>query len=1203
MTAPGDMLAERFELRRRIGSGGMGEVYEAFDRDAAEVIAIKTLARADGDTLTRFKREFRALQSTSHPNLVNLRELVRDGDQWFLTMELVRGRHFLEHVRGDITKLRAALRQLVQALRALHDSGLIHRDIKPSNVMVNNEGRVVLLDFGLVTALDPARQSIDGRTIGTVEYMAPEQAVGRSVTEAADWYAVGVMLYEALTGDVPHTGHPLQILISKQQTDPRPVDEIVPNAPADLLALCKALLKIEPADRPSGRDIAQRLGIEDTDGDSQRVTPVSRGSGLSVFIGRERELAEIAASFEQARTRSVVHLIVGESGIGKSRLVARFTRMIQDEDPTALILHGRCYERESVPYKALDGVADGIAQHLAQLPQDALEPLLPDAPGLLVKLFPAFQRIEAIASAPAPRDEAVEPQEQRRRMFRTLRRLLAAIAQRQRVVITIDDLQWADADSFLLARELLRGAKAPNVLVLATARQVEDADTMPVEGIAQQLADVTVVRTELGPLSDDESRILAERLAPALAAKLDVDRVAREAGGHPMFLAEILRHLDSLGDGTPTATLDAALTSRVALLRADARGLLELVCIAGAPISLEVASNACRLDGTVLARAIASLRVASLAREVQRGRGLGLALEPYHDRVRESVAGRIPEAQLRELHARLAMALEASGEQGNPQQLLRHFRLAQLPERAARYAEDAALRSLAAHAFDQAARLWRIALDLKPRDPSDRRRLLLRLGEALVAAGRGAEAAEVYLEAADGADRPTRLDCHRHVAEQLLISGRIERGVESLQALLAEIGITAPATPRGALLSLLRHRLLLRLRGFRFKERHRTEIADAEILRLDVLQIASKGLSVVDTIRGADFQTRQLLLALRSGSRTHIAHAMSLEATYHGTRGNLPRSMQMFKRAREMAGDQLDPYMLGLLVGGEGIAEYFSGNAPRALEMLVEAEATMRRVPGASWEVASMKLFFFFAGRVIGDYVRMRERYRQYLVEAQQRGDRYVESTMRRVCVPMWLADDDPAEAARELTRATWVPETTGYHVQHFHELIGRGEIALYTGEPADEAALQDGFERLSRSLLLRIMSIRIQHEYLLGRLALAGDRAPTIVERHARTLAKRDNSVARVWGQLLRVGAAIRAGDTARAEMLIAAAEKGAVAAGMKLTASAVRFRLAELRGDDTLLAAASAEMTELGVRIPAKMAALLIPIGRALTRQRLLR
>jgi tetratricopeptide (TPR) repeat protein len=1167
----------------------MGEVYEAFDRDTQEVIALKTLARADGETVTRFKREFRALQSTSHPNLVNLRELVRDGDQWFLTMELVKGQHFLEYVRGDIAKLRVALRQLVEGLRVLHDGGLIHRDIKPSNVMVNEEGRVVLLDFGLVTAMDPTRQSTDGRATGTVEYMAPEQAVGQPVTEAADWYAVGVMLYEALTGDVPHTGHPLQIMITKQQAEPRPVAELAPNAPGDLLTLCQSLLTIEPDKRPAGGQIAKRLGI--VEGSDERATPNTRGSGRRVFIGRERELGELAESFERARERPIVHLVIGESGIGKSELVTRFTRNVREGDGGALISSGRCYERETVPYKAFDGVADGIAQHLADLPARDVAALLPDTPGLLVRLFPIFLRLDAIASAPAPRQAALEPQEQRRRMFDALRRLLGAISAGRRVVITIDDLQWADADSFLLLRELLRGPDAPKVLVLATVRNVVDTDTLSLDELLAELADVTVRRTSLGPLTDDESRTLAEKLAPTLIDKVDVARVTREARGHPMFLHEILRHLDSLGDGTRTATLDAALTSRVALLRDDARGLLELVCIAGAPISLEVASSACRLDGTTLARAIASLRVASLAREVQRSRGL--ALEPYHDRVRESVTGRMAEPLRRELHARLAMALESSGEQGNPQLLLRHFRLAELPERAARYAEEAAARSHAAHAFDQAARLWKVALNLSMGDGNDRRRLLLKVGEALVAAGRGAEAAEVYLEAAQGADRPTRLDCHRHVAEQLLISGRIERGVNSLQALLAEIGVRAPATPKAALLSLLRHRTLLRLRGFRFKERHRSEISDAEILRLDVLQIAAKGLSVVDTIRGSDFQTRQLILALRSGSRSHIAHAMSLEATYYATRGRAAQSRRMFERAKQVAGPDPDDYMQGLLLGGQGIAAYFVGDPAPALAMLLDAETIMRRVAGASWEVASMKLFFMFVMRVIGDYRGMRERYRQYAVEAEQRGDRYVESTMRRVCVPMWLADDNPAEALREIARATWVPETSGYHVQHFHELIGRGEIALYTGEPADEAALADGMERLSRSLLLRIMSIRIQHEYLLGRLALAKSGSASDVERHARTLSKFDNACARVWAQALRVGAAIRAGDKSRAESLALAAEAAAASAGMKLTAAVCRFRLAKLRGDEAMLTAACVEMDALGIRSPGKMAALLIPTG----------
>ena len=180
MILAGQTIGDRYDIRRRIGAGGMGEVFEAFDRDRAEIVALKTLARLDGETLARFKREFRALQTTSHPNLVSLRELSGDGASWFFTMELVRGEHFLEYVRkGPVTggpprcdegRLRATLRQLVHGLRALHAAGLVHRDVKPSNVMVQPDGRVVLLDFGLVTQLDPRGQSVAAGPVGTVEY-------------------------------------------------------------------------------------------------------------------------------------------------------------------------------------------------------------------------------------------------------------------------------------------------------------------------------------------------------------------------------------------------------------------------------------------------------------------------------------------------------------------------------------------------------------------------------------------------------------------------------------------------------------------------------------------------------------------------------------------------------------------------------------------------------------------------------------------------------------------------------------------------------------------------------------------------------------------------------------------------------------------------------------------------------------------------
>jgi hypothetical protein len=524
--------------------------------------------------------------------------------------------------------------------------------------------------------------------------------------------------------------------------------------------------------------------------------------------------------------------------------------------------------------------------------------------------------------------------------------------------------------------------------------------------------------------------------------------------------------------------------------------------------------------------------------------------------------------------------------------LLRHFRLAQLPEQAARYAEEAANRSLDAYAFEQAARLWRIALNIKERDPADRRRILLRLGEALISCGHGAEAAEAYLEASKGADRATRLLCHRHVAEQLLISGRVERGVESLETLFHEIGVDVPRTPKAALFSLLRHRALLRLRGLKAKERDRSEISDAEILKLDVMQTAAKGLSVVDSIRGADFQARGLLLALNTGSRAHIVQALCLEGAYQSTQGNAKRADALFERAGEIAGKPRDLYMEGLIIGSIGSAAYFLGEAKRAVVELPAAIGIVRRVPGANWEVASAKLFYLMALRLTGDYVAMRQVYREYLAEARQRGDRYVESSMRRICVPMWLVEDDPAGAAREIDLATWVPPSTSYHLQQFHELIGRGEIALYTGEPADEAALQDGIERLSSSLLLRIKTVRTQHEYLLGRLALSKNAPASKVEHHARALAKTNQPIGRVWAATLRAGLGLRRPDKAEASLV--AADEAATRAGMKLVSAALRYRLGELRKDDAQLAAAASDITQLGARVPKKMADLLVPTAR---------
>ena len=243
---------ERFQVLRCLGAGGMGVVYEAYDRERQARVALKTLRSMSADGLLRFKREFRDFLDLAHPNLISLGELFSEGRDWFFTMELVEGTSFLDWVRPsaekgklptfssigpsaktvaeftprvrdagaalpplNLERLKKSLAQLTEGLMALHAAEKVHRDIKPSNVLVAPDGRVVLLDFGLATEATREEQLSSSDVVGTVEYMAPEQAAARPVGPPADWYAVGTMLYEALTGEVPFAGPALEVLMNK----------------------------------------------------------------------------------------------------------------------------------------------------------------------------------------------------------------------------------------------------------------------------------------------------------------------------------------------------------------------------------------------------------------------------------------------------------------------------------------------------------------------------------------------------------------------------------------------------------------------------------------------------------------------------------------------------------------------------------------------------------------------------------------------------------------------------------------------------------------------------------------------------------------------------------------------------------------------------------------------------------------------------
>ena len=395
---------DRFAVQGRLGSGTSGEVYEVYDHKLESTVALKTLFKSDPGAIFQFKKEFRALADVNHPNLVQLYELLSEGDRWFFTMELVDGLDFIDFARSqpakdhydtgrfhplptltpppDVELLRHALRQLAEGLDALHRAGKLHCDIKPSNIRVTPSGRVVLLDFGLVKEVYPSQiyETMDGGFAGTPAYMSPEQAAGRRMSEASDWYGAGVILYEALTGRIPFSGGFLKILTDKQQTDPPPPRDLVPELPADLSELCMRLLARSPAERPSGERVLRKLG-----GPSQRaITRLTRSPSSSLdahFVGRSGDLATLASGFDRTREgHTVVFFVHGSSGVGKSALVGRFLQQVREEYSDAVLLTGRCYERESVPYKALDSLIDALSRYLRQLSDQEAGPAADQRP-------------------------------------------------------------------------------------------------------------------------------------------------------------------------------------------------------------------------------------------------------------------------------------------------------------------------------------------------------------------------------------------------------------------------------------------------------------------------------------------------------------------------------------------------------------------------------------------------------------------------------------------------------------------------------------------------------------------------------------------------------------------------------------------------------------------------------------------------------
>ncbi|HEY5947108.1 MAG TPA: protein kinase [Kofleriaceae bacterium] len=1234
---------DRYQVVRRIGAGGMGVVYEVEDLDRSQKVALKTIANPDVEKVYRLKREFRALADLSHPNLVALYELVVAAESCFFTMELLDGVDLLSHVGSrpsneaiamastahtpipkisslpsslmgssievplgprvptpcNIDRLRAALPQLGLGLHALHVAGKIHRDVKPSNIQVTSRDRVVLLDFGLVAELE--RKHGNEEVVGTVAYMAPEQcAADVGLTPAADWYALGVVLFQALTGRLPFEGPPMRVLLDKQ-TEPaiRP-SQIASDIPPDLEELCMQLLERDPADRPSGPALLRRLGVVDSDRISSPQMSISREGG---FTGRDDELAKLEQALAPlARGRASVALLRSPSGLGKTALAARFLERVRATHADALVFRGRCLDREDVPYKAIDHLIDELSDWWRVRPREEAEAVLPRDACFLPMLFPVLDRVPSVADAPRSRVIA-DPQARRTQAFDALRETMQRLADRYTVVLFLDDMQWVDRDTTALLADIMRAPDPPAVLLVLATRVDGSAPVM--ELVHRMAAEQTVI--DIPPLPREAALTVATAYLgegnPDLAEKL-----VREADGNPLFLVELTRYvqgrdlLDIAGKG-----LDAMLSERIDSLGDEGRLIAEIVAVAGEPIPRKLLASVTKVASAELSRLLSQLRAQRIVRVS--GSRADDTIETHHERVRRAVLRSVPAERRSRHHRSLATGLSGSG---TAEQLARHWYGAGDVDHAAGHARRAGDEARARLDFDRSARWYAIALEGKQWTETERRTLRTQLADALADAGRPRDAADQFLVAAEGADDATALELRRRASGSLLQSGYVNEGLELTRKVLAGVGLKMAKTPLRALLSMLVKRAWLRIRGLGFRPRSLSEISQAELTRVDVCEGVSFGLAMVDTFRGMDFGTRFLLSALRLGERWRVSRAIALETDFLAATAKSRRAVKQLARLDEMTKSLDQAAAPSQLMTTRGFVDFFIHNRFRAaLAHFNEAIASFRAVVGrAGFELDTVSMFRCFALYYLGELGEL-SRVVPAMAEAATRGgNRYTAVTLHCAFPTAWLAHSDPdaIEASLDAALGSWTSVDGGYQLQHLLALSSRIDLALYRGDPERVTArIASDWKPIRRSLvdrppmqglLLRFAVLR--HAVACANFAPAGStrRREALAQARGHLRALRGNLPLRGLCATVCEGLIAEASDDPKTAIeLYRNAVSGLERAEAYFLVYAVRYRVGCLAGGDEgakLCGEALAWLEREGVREPERMLDMMLPAPR---------
>ena len=799
----------RYEIIRRVGAGGMGVVYEATDSRNKERVALKVLwphAAEAEDGLLRFKREFRALARLRHPNIVRVLDAGIENDVPFIAMEFLDGRDVRTHATAQSPgwardrELRRCLRHMFSALAHIHAHRIVHRDLKPENVIVCEDGRVKVMDFGVARLPRTPTQSGPG-LLGTFAYMAPEQVLGRPVDGRSDLYAVGIFLYETLTGDYHFPVEPPAAALHHHvYTTPEHVLKVAPQADPTLASLAHRLLEKDPLDRLQNAEEAfVYLEDDEQTGPGGPADPSLPGQlFVPRFVARSREMQALQEFTDHvAQGKGRLLLLHGPGGVGKSRLVNELHHQVKDR---MFVLQGQCAaERMQQDYHPFQTIFDEVEVAARRATEDVAQRIAGRDAALLRPVSPGLARL----GRPA-RTENFDAAERKARLHKAMVGVIGRLALTRPVLIVLEDIHWADPGTREVLWDASRTLLAPRpggeatetlcpvgiLLTRRSAAEGPDASEALIRRFQQRNGFLAL---SVDPIPKDGVQAMLRTMtgvrAPAPEA---VEELVRATRGRPLMVREVLeswvsdgtlerdrgawhfrgRPLESEGERSAStaadpsdppwsivqaarsasdllARTDDVAQTRIGHLSNEARTLVERLALFGRWLPANLVEALTEDDEPSFLDAIDELvRGRILSEDVRRSR---VWYRFPHDDFRAAVVRGIPEDKKRAIHGFIAARIERRFRRRRSElapALSRHYQAAGQGTRAIRYLCRMSIQAAERGDLDGALRRLTEAtriLDERPRTRATatrRLRLLMRQIDLLLDFGRAAAALE-----------------------------------------------------------------------------------------------------------------------------------------------------------------------------------------------------------------------------------------------------------------------------------------------------------------------------------------------------------------------------------------------------------------------------------------------------------------------------